>query len=275
MSLTSFIKEPDVRKKFAETFPLPKILLNAEIKAPPITKNYSLVGTAFDYLLRFYIKQHNPNAITKEWVAEIALSCVGEGSLKRQLKKTIDNAKLVYQKYLKDGELADDVLKTAILLAKIDPIYRAGYIDPNIHVVDDGDIKDLRNLINLVDKKAFTAKQICLLNPTFGTASSLVGGADADIVIDNKIIDLKTTKFLEFKEQDFHQLIGYYILSLLGGIDGAKKGISIDVVSIYFCRHGIFLPLVVPSEKSSMIKISDKDFEKFVEWFVERASGKI
>ncbi len=39
MSLTSFIKEPDVRKKFAETFPLPKINLDAEMKAPPITKH--------------------------------------------------------------------------------------------------------------------------------------------------------------------------------------------------------------------------------------------
>ncbi len=275
MSLTSFIKEPDVKKKFAETFPLPKIELKAEIKAPPITKNYSLVGTAFDYLLRFYIKQNNPKAITKEWVAEIALQCIEEAALRNKLKKTVDEAKIIYQKYLDDGNLTDDVLRIAILLAKIDPIYRAGYIDPNIHVVDDGDIQDLRNLINLVDKNNFIAKEICLLNPTFGKASSLVGGADADIVIDNRIIDMKTTKFLQLKEQDFHQLIGYYVLSLLGGIDGSKHKIDIETVSIYFCRHGIFLPLMVPSANSSMIKISDKDFEKFVKWFVERASGKI
>jgi len=275
MSLTSFIKEPDVRKKFAETFPLPKIELKAEIKAPPITKNYSLVGTAFDYLLRFYIKQNNPKAIAKEWIAEIALQCVEEGALKNQLEKTVDNAKIIYQKYLDDGNLTDDVLRIAILLAKIDPIYRAGYIDPNINVVDDGDIQDLRNLINLVEKDNFIAKKICLLNPTFGKASSLVDGADADIVIDDRIIDMKTTKFLKLKEQDFHQLIGYYILSLLGGIDGSKDKINIETVSIYFCRHGIFLPLMVPSASSSMIKISDKDFENFVKWFVERTSGKI
>ena len=275
MSLTSFIKEPDVRKKFAETFPLPKIELKAEIKAPPITRNYSLVGTAFDYLLRFYIKQNNPKAITKEWIAEIALQCIEESTLRNQLKKTVDDAKIVYQKYLDDGDLTDDVLKIAILLAKIDPIYRAGYIDPNINVVDNGDIQDLRNLINLVEKNNFIAKEICLLNPTFGEASRLVGGADADIIIDNRIIDMKTTKFLKLKEQDFHQLIGYYVLSLIGGIDGSKGKINIETVSIYFCRHGISLPLMVPSANSSIIKISDEDFEKFIKWFVERASGKI
>jgi len=275
MSLTSFIKEPDVRKKFAETFPLPKINLKAELKAPPITINYSLVGTAFDYLLRFYIKQHNPNAITTEWVAEIALQCVEDNILKTKLKKTVDDAKLIYQKYLKDGSLTDNVLKIAILLAKIDPIYRAGYIDPNIDVVDEGDIKDLRNLINLVDESSFTAKEICLLNPTFGKASDLVGGADADIVIDNQIIDMKTTKFLQLKKQDFHQLIGYYILSLIGGIDGADDDLDIKTISIYFCRHGIFLPLMVPSANSSMIQISDAKFKEFVKWFVDRASGKI
>ena len=113
--------------------------------------------------------------------------------------------KKVYQTYLKDGILSDDILRMAILLAKIDPIYRAGYVDQNINVVDNRDIQDLRNLINLVDKNSFIANKMCLLNPTFGKASVLVGGADADIVIDNQIIDFKTTKFLQLKGNDFHQ----------------------------------------------------------------------
>ncbi|MFH1607217.1 MAG: hypothetical protein ABIC91_07745 [Nanoarchaeota archaeon] len=275
MSLTSFIKEPDVRKKFSETFSMPKVNLEAEMKAPPITEHYSLVGTAFDYLLRFYIKRHNPLAKTSKWIAEIALNCIEDENLKTKLTNTVENSKLVYQEYLKNGILTDDVLKIAILLAKIDPIYRAGYIDQNINIVDEGDIEDLRNLINLVDKDSFTAKKNCLLNPTFGNASRLVGGADADIVLDNQIIDMKTTKFLKLKEQDFHQLIGYYILSLIGGIDGADDNLDIKTISIYFCRHGIFLPLMVPSPNSSMIQISEVKFKEFVKWFMIRTSGKV
>ncbi len=172
--------------------------------------------------------------------------------------------KKVYQTYLKDGILSDDILRMAILLAKIDPIYRAGYVDQNINVVDNRDIQDLRNLINLVDKNSFIANKMCLLNPTFGKASVLVGGADADIVIDNQIIDFKTTKFLQLKGNDFHQLIGYYILSQLGGIDGADDSLDIQTISIYFCRHGIVLPLRVPAVS-----------KEFLEWFVKRASGKV
>jgi len=73
MSLISFIKIPEVRRKFAETFPKQPFKLDAKIVAPPLTKNYSLVGTAFDYLMRFYIEYLNPKSITKKWVAELAI----------------------------------------------------------------------------------------------------------------------------------------------------------------------------------------------------------
>jgi len=118
MSLTSFIKEPDVRKKFADTFSLPKIDLKADLKAPPITTNYSLVGTAFDYLLRFYIKRHNPSARTSEWVAEIAFQCIRDGNLRAKLKNTVDNAKLVYQKYLEDGILTNSTFLDGLTCAQ-------------------------------------------------------------------------------------------------------------------------------------------------------------
>ncbi|MFA5303302.1 MAG: hypothetical protein WC393_02070 [Candidatus Nanoarchaeia archaeon] len=270
MSLISFINESDVKKKFAETFNLPKIELKVELKAPPITKNYSLVGTAFDYLLRFYIKKHNPYAKTNPWIAELALKCLKDGDLKTKLEKKLEIAKLIYKNYLTNGILTDEVIKTTLILAKIDPIYRAGYIDKNFDEIDEGDIQDLRNLINLVNENSFIAKNICLLNPTFGKASKLVGGADADIIIDDQIIDIKTTKFLKLKEEDLYQIIGYFILFILGGIDGGE-GINIKKISIYFSRYGIFFPLLIPLEKNSLIKISNEKFKEFVEWFIKRA----
>jgi hypothetical protein len=43
-----------------------------EIKAPPLTENWSVVGTAFDYLLRFYVEHHNEISSTwrLRWVAD-------------------------------------------------------------------------------------------------------------------------------------------------------------------------------------------------------------
>lgn len=45
MSFTSFIKEPDVKAHFFKTFPLPDVDTPSEVMAPPVTANYSSVGT--------------------------------------------------------------------------------------------------------------------------------------------------------------------------------------------------------------------------------------
>jgi len=64
MSLTSVIHTKEMRELFKNEFTRPKGKLSAEIKASPLTKNYSMVGTAFDYLLRFGLKYHNPKSET-------------------------------------------------------------------------------------------------------------------------------------------------------------------------------------------------------------------
>ena len=73
MSLTKFLKIEDVKKKFQEYFSKTGFAVKKEILAPPLTKNYGRVGTTFDYLLRFYLKYLNPQAITHRWVAVLSL----------------------------------------------------------------------------------------------------------------------------------------------------------------------------------------------------------
>jgi hypothetical protein len=73
MSLTSFLERKDVRERFRQEFDMPRMKTKRELLAPPLSNRYSLVGTAFDYLARFYVKRLNPDAITKAWIAEIVL----------------------------------------------------------------------------------------------------------------------------------------------------------------------------------------------------------
>jgi len=73
MSLTSFLNNRNVKEKFKQEFPKPGFSVKREILAPPLTSHYTLVGTAFDYLMRFYLKYLNPRAITRKWVAEESL----------------------------------------------------------------------------------------------------------------------------------------------------------------------------------------------------------
>ena len=64
MSLTSVLKDPTIRAKFKERFPVPK-MPKTTILAPPITKKASIIGTAFDYIIRFHIKKSFPGAIDR------------------------------------------------------------------------------------------------------------------------------------------------------------------------------------------------------------------
>ena len=74
MSLTSFLERKDVKAQFRETFAKPSVAPDPELHAIPLTKNYSLVGTAFDYVVRFYLERLYPFAHASPWVAEVALS---------------------------------------------------------------------------------------------------------------------------------------------------------------------------------------------------------
>ena len=62
MSLTTFVELPDVKLFLRETVTKPWFQVRAEIKAPPLSESYGWTGTAFDYLLRFYIEKLNPFA---------------------------------------------------------------------------------------------------------------------------------------------------------------------------------------------------------------------
>lgn len=56
MSLTSVLKQKYIISKFKEELKYPVLGIKDTIKAVPLTKHYSLVGTSFDYLLKFYLE---------------------------------------------------------------------------------------------------------------------------------------------------------------------------------------------------------------------------
>ena len=114
--------------------------------------------------------------------------------LEKKIRQIVERARVDYADFLSSGRITDELVESALLLAQVDTIFRAKVVDKNLGDVHKEDIEDLSKLISLIDPQFFEASRLCLLNPTFGEASSLVGGADADLVIDNAIIDIKTTK---------------------------------------------------------------------------------
>lgn len=289
MSLTSFLNIPQVKEKFAKTFVFKSPKLTGQIRAPPQTDHYTLMGTAFDYLLRFHIERLNPHSIKKKWIAELAVESTKEEKFEwNTLQKYIDcktprkeseptisekisngfiESKNEYLKFIKDGGASDKLLESCIFLAKLDPIIRAGVFQFNpriLDVVDDGDIYDLRKLISIVDFSLFKSKNLSILNPTFGKASSLIGGADADLIIDDKLIDIKTTKNLIITRSHINQIIGYYLLTKIGGIEGEENQ-RINKIGLYFSRYGKLYEIPV-----SFIE-ENPELPEFMKWFENKA----
>jgi len=267
MSLTTFIAKPDVREKFSSEFEKPKFQVKKEIVASPLTKNYSLVGTAFDYLLRCHLEYLNSPFIEHRygWIAELSLPLLS-GTYREKAVAIIGEAKKNWNHFLETGQHDDELLKSALLLAGLDPIFRAKRGQEYIGLVDNQDVQDLRNLISAVDMQIFKAQKSLILNPSFGKASQMVGGADADLIIDDMLVDIKTTISLELPKEHFHQLIGYLTLYYLNGAIERKESLpEINKLAIYFSRYSYLHVIQVENIASH------EKFAQFGKWFVERA----
>jgi len=288
MSLTSFLNLSDVKKRFREEFPKPQFDIDCAVLAPPQTQRFAQIGTAYDYLLRFCLKRKYRFAIDHRWIAERALgSPLMLLPLSSQVVYTLDEydnvtqivkketitiareiiqkAKFNYCKYMHDGKLSRPLIKSALQLAQLDPVYRASHVDDNLGNIAKADVDDLNRIITNTDLSLFKAKRVCLLNPTFGIASKLVGNADADLIIDDKLIEIKTTKNLSLARREFNQLLGYYFLYRIGHIDGAPKKHKIKHLGIYYSRHN-YLHLLDVNDF-----INERDISAFIKWFTARA----
>jgi hypothetical protein len=206
--------------------------------APPRSRNYGLVGTAFDYLLRWQLQRTNPAARARRWVAEAAIGRL-PASQRPQATALLQWAKEQHSHFLDHGNLTEDLCVAAIGLAQLDTVFRSGQGLAEVGAPPlPQDIADLVALLAAVPASLARPLDRCLLNPTFGEASVAVGGADADLLLDDTLVDVKTTKIFKLERMAFDQLIGYVLLATLGGIDAdPEPSKAITQVAIYFARY--------------------------------------
>lgn len=302
MSLSEFIKQPDVRARFRQEFVKLRINLDKPLIAPVITSNPQKIGTAFDYLLRFFANYLNPNALSYQWVAETSLeildklkddntmiidskSKIGKVRTLDQLsasyieefkelknksyseaKKTIKKAKKNLSAYLNSGKMNDSLIASALSLAKLDELKRAGYLPPiEKPIPSKKDMEDLRKLFSIINSKTFKTKHTCVLNPHFGPEASQLLRADGDLILDDTLIEIKTVKNFKVDRSNFDQLLGYYTMYRIGGIWGMSPSNRITKIGIYFSRHGY-----LHTYKIDEI-VDETTYLDFIEWFKKRA----
>jgi hypothetical protein len=237
-------------------FPRPRVRLLGDLRVPAIAPNKPLIGIAFDYLLRFHLQQRYDFAITAPWIAEKAHRTVSQygdtgmlllvgneylfsGAVRDRMARQICEAKRLVAKFVTGGPLTDDLIRATINLAHCDPFYRAGRIDERFGRPMAAQVDELRNLIEIVDWSLLKAQRLCLLNPAFGEGSAIVGGADADLLLDDTLIDIKTTSNLQLRADDWRQLLGYAALNAHFPIGSGSDPVTIRNIGIYFARHGL------------------------------------
>jgi hypothetical protein len=210
-----------------------------DMVASPTSTNYSLIGTAFDYLMRFGIERECDNVITRPWVAWLGMhfaNGVFDFDDASTIQKKVSNAENIYTDFIRKVVEVEDIVQACLDLANIDTLYRTGRalpIDEMFNYVDAyGD--DLIRLYDAIPMDVFKGRHNIMLNPIFGDGSALVGGADADIIVDGCIIDIKTTKIPGVSSSAIKQLAGYYVLASISGI-------AIDRLGIYSSRFGRLL----------------------------------
>jgi len=286
MSLYSLIRDgADVRQGFAARLLRPSVKFDRGLQAPPLTTNYQFVGGAFDYLLRFFLQRINPHARVAPWVAErgVEVITLGQGVSPGQDVPTISrhprrlraaaylaDAKRQHRTYLENGQVTENLLIAAHRLAHLDVAFRAGpdSVDwRSINYLSSDDAADLKALLQLVDEKTFRTSRACLLKPRL-RAAELVGGADPDLILDNCLVDVTTTKLRRVDVRDVHQLVASWLLLGLGGIaheNGKVEQCPVTSIGIYFSRFGLLWK--VPVEQ--MLPASA--VPDLTRWFVDTA----
>lgn len=298
MSLKTFVELPDTRRAIDEVMHFPKVDHNPPIKAEPRSLRYALVGTAFDYILRFMIQRENATLVSSsKWVANMALEAFLssrsaavidvdgdttsfdlESSLKNlngedarladQIQRTLEDAKVRYRKYLSSGQLEEGLVRSSLMLAKLDFMFRSGLTPENFDEIAAEDLEDLVQLAEIVPIGRFKAKRTCVLNPTFGEASRLVAGADGDLFIDGTLIDFKTTKSFQLRKDRQRQIVGYVVLATIGGIGTLPSSQSAVVgVGYYASRFGELVTYAIDEVLDVRL------LAKLAAWFRENPVG--
>jgi hypothetical protein len=291
MGLLPFIRTPEVKAKLKLLRPKAARKIGVPLLVEPQSKRFMLVGSAFDYLLRFELQRRAPHTLTDKWTAEYAPEILwgvtekgGRGldvfvdlepkyymapaEVANRARTIILDSKAAVSSYVQcqapEHDEQVDLAAHAIRLAKLDDVYHASRLDRRFQEADHEDVDDLLAMLAVVPFDALIHPSVMLLNPNFGQASKLVGGADADLIGGDMLVDFKTTKSDEVTADNLDQLLGYFLLGRHQRRVGATFP-EINRFALYFCRHGHLWV------QDASTWIDHPQFSLVEEWFFKRA----
>ena len=260
MSLTTLTKEDALAKGILDLIlPTEKLVFGKPLLFPALTANAAVVGTAFDYLMRFEMERRFQDVKANPWLAQVVIlrlrahfqdaaprstpfrsrGATMDGVMARRWMVLVVEARNAVSAYVKltNPTKGDQIVIAhhALTLARIDVLHRARYVDEKVGIEVPEDAEDCVRLLEAVPWRELVPGLPVVLNPTFGQASKRVGGADADVISGNRLIDFKTTKTVSPRET-LRQLVGYLILAREARRDDPTFPEITELVA-YYARH--------------------------------------
>lgn len=266
MSFNESIESSDFKIAIKNRFTLPTLSIDKpSYYIEPLSKNYGKISSAYSYMLRFYLEHLNQNKTSShKWKAEkFALSLDSVDNLKMYSGKAlrvIDEAKQNLMIFIKSGIVTDHLVHSALKLGHLDMVMKNGlwpeFIGETPYAIE---IKDLKQLIVATPEASFfKARRECFLNPMVSKNS------DADYIIDDMLVDIRTTKDFSMKPSYFYDLMGYLALCTINGVNYGQANTDIKKLGIYYPRQGHLEVINLNKLASSQV------FEDFYEWFEEK-----
>jgi hypothetical protein len=245
MSLLRIINNPAARRVLDAHITKPDVECRKVMVVPPRAgANASRVGTALDYALRFGLLARHGGS-HRPTIAEQAAELIvrrrfplptADAAERQRLADRCATARHALDRIGTGRELTQPVAEAALILAGYDPVYRAGEPGGLNREPDVAEIEDLVRLYGVVPWDDFAPRQRLVPNPTFNEGSALVGGGDGDLLIDDMLIEIKTTKELTLERETIRQVVCYAVLANRFGVYGWPATRTVHRVGVYVAR---------------------------------------
>lgn len=261
MSLTSHLKDPNspvprfLRERFPNTRKAPFLRKARESLANAVTiqpvpsfsqSDYATIGTAIDYRLRYYFDITPPMALAaftahetpsptlhRDFMSDLEFSIPSLDPQQRRLEAAAED---LLNRYCYVLALYDQFKRVAAMHLQNSPLNTENpeTVADLLKIPDQAWINDMRELSWLFhDRYNHLTNRPHILNPTFD-GSIEVGGADADIIIDDTLVEIKSSIKPTIDGYYIQELIGYALLDY-------SDRYQIHNIGIYMVRQGILL----------------------------------
>ena len=265
MSLKTILASPATTAFFKGRVQVPKVDSPLLVRVSRGEGSPQLVGSGFDYALRFGLQARFPclaRQTAGERGAELGFSFGHSPDDVSNALLEAHNAIEVARKGAAGTELTSDVAAACLRLAAFESIYRSGRPDGFTRHPAATEVAELQALFEIVPWEEFTPEERIHLNPTFGEGSRAVGGADADLVLDDTMIEVKTVARSRLSLAIIRQLLCYAILARRFGLDGDDSSTEITELGVYFARAGSLV-------RASLAECLLSDEEEVIQFLLE------